>query len=101
MVNDLLSVVTCYEAKTGKVQWQERCGEVVREGFSAAPVAVNGKIFFTNDQGETYVLKAGPTFELLHVNRIGERTLASPALVDGRWFIRTERHLLCIGAVDR
>jgi outer membrane protein assembly factor BamB len=97
MVNDLLSLVTCYEAKTGKLQWQERCGEPAREGFSAAAVGVNGKVFFTNDQGETFVLKAGPKFELLHVNRIGERTLASPALVDGRWYIRTERHLFCIG----
>ena len=60
-----------------------------REGFSASPVAVDGKVFFTNDDGETFVLRAGPTFELLHVNHIGERTLASPALVDGRWYIRT------------
>jgi outer membrane protein assembly factor BamB len=90
-------VVTCYGAKTGKLQWQERCGEPAREGFSAASIGVNGKVFFTNDQGETFVLKAGPDFELLHVNRIGERTLASPALVDGRWYIRTERHLFCIG----
>jgi outer membrane protein assembly factor BamB len=58
---------------------------------------VNGKVFFTNDDGETYVLKAGPAFELLHVNRLGEKTLASPALVDGKWYIRTEGHLWCIG----
>ena len=39
-------------------------------------MAVDGKVFFTNDDGETFVLKAGPTFELLHTNDIGERTLA-------------------------
>jgi hypothetical protein len=44
------------------------------------------------------VLKAGPTFELLHVNRIGEGTLASPALVDGKWYIRTDQHLFAIGS---
>ena len=38
------------------------------------------------------------TFQLLHVNDIGERTLASPALVDGRWYIRTAQHLYAIGA---
>ena len=70
--------------------WQGRLGVAQREGFSASPVAVDGKVFFTNDDGETFVLKAGPTFELLHVNSIGERTLASPALVDGRWYIRTD-----------
>jgi outer membrane protein assembly factor BamB len=68
-----------------------------REGFSSSPVAVDGKIFFTNDEGETFVLRAGPTFDLMHTNRIGEGTLASPALVDGRWYIRTDRNLYAIG----
>ena len=58
--------------------WQGRLGVAQREGFSASPVAVDGKVFFTNDDGETFVLRAGPTFELLHVNRLGEPTLASP-----------------------
>jgi hypothetical protein len=53
-------------------------------------------VFFTHDEGETFVLRAGPKFELLHVNNIGEETLASPALVDGRWYIRTGEHLIAI-----
>ena len=97
MVNDMASIVTSMEATTGKMLWQGRLGVAQREGFSASPVAVDGKVFFTNDEGETFVLRAGPTFELLHVNRIGERTLASPALVDGRWYIRTDRNLFAIG----
>jgi outer membrane protein assembly factor BamB len=97
MVNDMASIVTCFEAATGKVMWQGRLGVAQREGFSASPVAVDGKVFFTNDDGETFVLRAGPKFELLHVNQIGEPTLASPALVDGRWYIRTERNLVAIG----
>jgi hypothetical protein len=55
-------------------------------------------VFFTNDNGQTFVLRAGEKFELLHVNDIGERTLASPALVDRRWYIRTDAHLIAIGA---
>ncbi len=97
MVNDIVSVVRCFEAKTGKLLYTERLGQVVKHGFSASPVSVNGKIFFTNDSGETFVLKAGPKFELLHVNRLHETTLASPALLDGRWYWRTQRHLYCIG----
>ena len=97
MVNDMASIVTSLHATTGKAMWQGRLGVAQREGFSASPVAVDGKIFFTNDEGETFVLRAGPTFELLHVNRIGEGTLASPALVDGRWYIRTDRNLYAIG----
>ncbi|MCY3927076.1 MAG: PQQ-binding-like beta-propeller repeat protein, partial [Acidobacteria bacterium] len=96
MVNDMVSVITVYEAKSGEVVWQERLGERMREGFSAAPVATGGKIFFTNDNGETFVIREGPDFELLHVNRIGERTIASPALVGGVWYIRTDGHLWAI-----
>jgi outer membrane protein assembly factor BamB len=97
MVNDMASIVTSLHATTGKSMWQGRLGVATREGFSASPVAVDGKIFFTNDEGDTFVLQAGPTFNLLHVNKIGEGTLASPALVDGRWYIRTERNLYAIG----
>ena len=97
MVNDMASIVTSFEAVTGKVLWQGRLGVAQREGFSASPVAADGKIFFTNDQGETFVLRAGPAFELLRTNSIGEATLASPALVDGRWYIRTDRSLFAIG----
>ncbi len=97
MVNDMASIVTSIEAITGKVMFQGRLGVAQREGFSASPVAVDGKVFFTNDDGETFVIRAGPTFELLHVNKIGESTLASPALVDGKWYIRTDRNLVAIG----
>ena len=97
MVNDMASIVTSLAATSGKVLWQGRLGVAQREGFSASPVAVDGKIFFTNDDGETFVLRAGGTFELLRVNKIGETTLASPALVDGRWYIRTDRNLYAIG----
>jgi outer membrane protein assembly factor BamB len=97
MVNDMASIVTSFDAVSGKTLFQGRLGVAQREGFSASPVAVDGKVFFTNDDGETFVIKAGPAFELLHVNRLDERVLASPALVDGRWYIRTDRNLYAIG----
>ena len=98
MVNDMTSIATAFDAKTGRALWQNRLGAAQREGFSASPVVVDGKIFFTNDEGETFVLRGGGEFNLLHVNSIGERTLASPALVDGRWYIRTAGHLFAIGS---
>ena len=97
-INDMQSIVSAFDARTGTSLWQGRLGVATREGFSASPVAFDGKVFFTNDDGETFVLRAGKTFDLMHVNRIGERTLASPALVDGRWYIRTAQHLFAIGA---
>jgi outer membrane protein assembly factor BamB len=101
MINDMASIVTCLEAMTGKVLFQGRLGVAQREGFSSSPVAVDGKVFFTNDEGETFVLKAGPTFEMLHVNKLDETTLATPALVDGRWYFRTDRNLIAIGKTGR
>ena len=97
LVNDMQSIVTAYEAKTGALLFQGRLGTERREGFSSSPVAVNGRVFFTNDDGETFVLKAGRTFELSHVNQLGEAVLASPALVDGRWYFRTASSLVAIG----
>jgi outer membrane protein assembly factor BamB len=98
VINDMASIATCFEAATGKVMWQGRLGVATREGFSASPVGADSKVFFTNDDGETFVLRAGPKFDLLHVNRLNAQTLASPALVGGRWYFRTDRHLLAIGS---
>ncbi len=55
MMNDMMSIVTNYEAATGKLVYQGRLGRASREGFSASPVALDGKVFFTNDGGQTFV----------------------------------------------
>jgi outer membrane protein assembly factor BamB len=96
LVNDMQSILTVYEAKTGTLVYQGRMGVAQREGFSASPVAVNGKVFFTNDDGQTFVVEAGREFKLLHVNELGARTLASPALVDGTWYWRTGSELRAV-----
>jgi outer membrane protein assembly factor BamB len=96
LVNDMQSILTVFEAATGKLVYQDRLGVAIREGFSASPVHVNGKIYFTNDDGQTFVVEAGRAFKLLHVNELGERTLASPALVDGTWYWRTATTLRAI-----
>ncbi len=97
MVNDMASILTVYEAKTGEVIKQERIGEAQREGFSAAPVAMGGKVFFTNDSGQTFVVEHGVEPKILHVNELDERVLASPAAVGGIWYFRTTGALIAIG----
>jgi outer membrane protein assembly factor BamB len=97
LVNDMASIATAIRPNTGEALWQGRLGVATREGFSASPIGADGKVFFTNDEGETFVVKAGAEFELLHVNPLHARVLASPALVGGRWYFRTDRHLLAIG----
>jgi outer membrane protein assembly factor BamB len=96
LINDMQSILTVYDAQSGALAYQGRLGVAQREGFSASPVAVNGELFFTNDEGETFVVKAGREFRLLHTNTLGERTLASPALVDGIWYWRTATSLIAI-----
>jgi outer membrane protein assembly factor BamB len=96
-INDMASIASSHHALTGETVGQLRLGEARREGFSASPVGVDGKIYFTNDDGETFVLNPAPNFELVHINRLEEQILASPALVDGRWYFRTAGHLICIG----
>jgi outer membrane protein assembly factor BamB len=98
MINDMQSVLTVLEAKDGKLVYQDRLGQPTREGFSASPVAVGDKLFFTNDNGQTFVVQAGRTFNLVRVNELNAQVLASPALVGGTWYWRTAGELIAIGA---
>jgi outer membrane protein assembly factor BamB len=88
-------VVSCYEAKTGKRVWWERLNSDA--GFTASPVAADGRLYFTDEAGQTFVLKAGTAFELLTVNALEEPCLATPAIADGMMFVRTEHHIFGIG----
>jgi outer membrane protein assembly factor BamB len=97
MINDMQSILTVLDARTGTPVYQGRLGEATREGFSSSPVAIGDKLFFTNDRGQTFVVQAGPEFKLLHVNELGATVLASPGLVDGTWYWRTDRELIAIG----
>ena len=96
-INDMQSILTVFHAKTGELAYQERLGVAMREGFSASPVAIGNLIYFTNDDGQTFVVEAGPTFKLRRVNELHARVIASPALVGGMWYWRTDKELLAIG----
>ncbi len=82
----------CFEAGTGKVLWHEQMGL-----HHASPVSANGLVYFLNDDGVAHVVKAGPKFELVARNELGEKTYASPALSGGQIFLRGFRNLYCIG----
>ena len=84
---------SCFEARTGKRVWMEQLGK----HHSASPVSAEGRLYFVDDDGITYVLKAGPTFEVLSRNTLGEGCRASPAIAHGQVFVRTLSHLYCIG----
>jgi outer membrane protein assembly factor BamB len=86
-------VGSCWEARTGRRVWSERLGG----HHSGSGVVAGGHVYFTDDNGETFVLKASPEFELASRNRIGEHCYSSPAFSDGEIFLRGEQHLFCIG----
>jgi outer membrane protein assembly factor BamB len=88
-------IFSCYEAATGKLQYQER----LKGKFCASPVAGDGKVYATNEDGTTYAIKAGPNFELRARNALEEYCLASPAVSGKEILLRTEHHLWCIGPV--
>lgn len=92
MANDV-GVLTAVDAKSGERIWQQRVDGV----FSASPVAGGGHVYFVSENGDTIVVKAGRSPEIVARNSIGERALASPAFANGRMFVRTDDHLFCIG----
>jgi outer membrane protein assembly factor BamB len=90
-------ILTCLDAKTGKVVYEG--GRIpVPATFTASPVAFDGKLLLTSEDGDTYVIKAGPKHEVLATNSVGEPVYASPAISDGMIFIRGEKNLYCIGS---
>ena len=94
VVNDR-GIMCCLDAKTGKeIYGRQRLRPAT---YSGSPVLADGKIYVTNEDGVTSVVKAGPKFELLAENDFDDYTLSSPAISDGQIFIRTTKFLYAIG----
>jgi len=90
-------ILTCIDAKTGEVKYEG--GRIpIPATFTASPVAFEGKILLTSEDGDTFIVKAGPKHEVLGTNSIGEAVYASPAIADGSIFIRGEKNLYRIGS---
>jgi outer membrane protein assembly factor BamB len=88
--------ITCYEATTGKVVYKnQKLG--ARNTITASPIAGDGRIYVQTEDGECYVVKPGPEFEILAVNKLDEVFCASPAVYAGKIYLRGRKHLYCIG----
>lgn len=88
-------VLSCYDAETGEPVWTNQ--RVAPGTYSASPLVADGKVYVTNEEGVTTVVRAGPEFEILAENRLDGYTLSSIAVSDGKLFLRTDEHLYCIG----
>lgn len=88
MVNDD-GVASCVDAATGHVEWKKRIGG----RYWASPIYANDRLYFFNDEGETTVIEPGRKFKLLATNTLDDGFMASPAVAEGAFFLRTKSHL--------
>lgn len=89
-------LLNCYEARTGKAIYHERLGNGAT-GFTASAIAADGKLYFTSENGDIYVVRAGAEFMLLATNAMDETCMATPAISDGMLIVRTQSHVYAIG----
>jgi outer membrane protein assembly factor BamB len=89
-------IVTCLDPRTGEVKYEG--GRVPTPSrFMGSPVAYAGFVAMTSEDGDTFMLKAGPKHEIVRTNAVGEPVLSSAAIANGRIYIRGEKHLFAIG----
>ncbi len=84
-----------YDLATGAEIYRQRL-EHSGSGFSASPVAADGRIYISSEDGDIFVVRSGRTFELIAKNTMGEPLMATPALAGGMLIVRGERHLFAI-----
>jgi len=86
-------VLSAYDAKTGENIYQQR----LPTSFSASPVAANGKLYLSSEDGDVFVVKAGRQYELLSRNTMGQPLMATPALTEGMLILRGENAIYALG----
>jgi len=86
-------VARCHDTTSGYVKWKAR----LPGKYKASPVAVDGRVFFLNTDGQCSVISASSHLDRLTTNQLDDETIASPAISDGQFFIRGKKTLYCIG----
>jgi outer membrane protein assembly factor BamB len=90
-------ILSCYDLRTGELRYEQRLPEIT-SGFSASPVAADGKLYLPSEDGDVLVVKAGPAFAFVGRNPMGQPLMATPAIAGGLLLVRGERDLFAIGA---
>jgi outer membrane protein assembly factor BamB len=89
--------ITCHDARTGKLIYDKQRLDPESSAFTSSPWAYNGKLFLQSEDGDTYVVQAGPEYKLLGKNSLGDMAMATPAISQGSLVIRTASYLYRIG----
>ena len=88
--------LACHDARSGKDIYSRQRIARRTSGFTSSPWAYGGKVFCLSEDGDTFVIQAGPEFKVLHKNSLGEMCMATPAIAGGSLFIRTISKLYCV-----
>jgi outer membrane protein assembly factor BamB len=88
--------LTCFNAKTGDLKYKES----LNEAFSASGIAADGKVYFTSEQGNVYVIQVGPEYKLLAKNVMSDICMASPAISGNTLFFRTQHYVVAVESKD-
>jgi outer membrane protein assembly factor BamB len=91
------NILHCIDAATGDIVWLER----LRGGHSASPVLADGRLYVLSEEGVTLVLRPGSQYDEIARNSIDEKCMASMAVSQGHFFLRSAEHLYCIGATSK
>ena len=92
-------IFDAYNLATGEEVYRQRL-EHLGSGFSASPVAADGKIYLSGEDGEMLVIAAGPELRHIATNSMGELLMATPALSDGVMYVRSSESLFAVGQED-
>jgi outer membrane protein assembly factor BamB len=93
-------ILDAYEVETGKEIYRKRL-DPIGSGFSASPIAADGRLYLSNEDGEMLVVAAGREFRLVSTNTIGELVMATPALSNGIMYVRSSSSLFAVGGPYR
>jgi len=93
-------IFTCHDARTGREIYGKQRIDPEASAFTASPWAYNGKIFALSEDGDTFVIQAGPEFKVLSKNSLDEMSIATPAIARGSLIIRTATKLYRIGKAE-
>ena len=85
-------IVVCFSAESGEQLWKERLGG----NFSASPVLAGDVVYLPNEAGRMFLFRVEPEFELIAEVDLQDGGFASPVIVNGRIYLRTNHHLYCI-----
>jgi outer membrane protein assembly factor BamB len=93
-------VLTCFDARTGKIQYSERL-TTTGQGFTASPVSDGKHLYFASEQGNVFVVPAAGQFSVVATNKMQETCMATPAISEGALLFRTRQKVIAVGTGTR